>query len=229
MNKIFSNKAQKYNILAFLIAIMIFTFGFLVSDYINDKRFLKIERIRQKLEIQIMGMETQLTHFKDILCPDINDDILDHELHTVIEEKIQFMANNLGKEHPEVIHFKKYYSLLQIQHYQFSKELNQKCDLGLTHIIHLYADLKMCPDCDNQGHVLNQLQKNYKHLRIYSFDYNLKLPALAVIKPVIPSEYLTEETKNNREKKYLPIIIINNKPFFGFQDLEEMKKNLKLN
>lgn len=220
-------KILKY-ILTFLIVIIIFALGFFISDWLNDKRFIHIEMARQELQIQIMGMETQLAHFRDILCPDIGEDILTHELH-VIGEKLQFMANSLGKDHPEVVHLKKHYTILQIRHYQFSKELNQRCNLGLTHILYFYADEKNCPDCEKQGHILTNLRRDYPNLRIYSFDYELKLPALAIIKPTIPlQEKELEENNEDKPKDYLPIIVINEKPFFGFQSLEEMKGLLLL-
>lgn len=207
---------KKY-ILTFVIVITIFALGFFTSDYLNDKRFLAIDRARQEFQIQIMGLETQLAHFKDILCPDIGNDILTHELH-LIGDKLQFMSNTLGENHPEVIHLKKHYSLLQIRHYQFSKELNERCDLGLTHILYFYDNKRACPDCEKQGHILTYLRENYPFLRIYSFDYGIELPALAVIKPIIPVG----------KKNYLPIIVINEKPFFGFQDLEKMKELLEI-
>jgi hypothetical protein len=209
---------QKY-IIAFFIVAIIFAFGFLISDYINDKRFLEIERARQEFQIQIMGMETQIAHFRDILCDEIGDDILTHELH-IIGEKLEFMSSAMGKNHPEVIHFKKHYALLQIRHYQFSKELNQRCNLGLTHILYFFAEEKDCPDCEKQSYVLTNLRKNHPHLRIYSFNYNLELPALSVIQPIIPLDY--------KEKEYLPVIVIDNKPFFGFQDFQTMKKLLQV-
>jgi len=224
---------KKY-VLTFFIVAIIFTLGFLTSDYLNDKRFLEINRAREEFQIQIMGLETQLAHFKDILCPDIGDDILTHELH-VIGEKLQFMKNDLGVDHPEVLHLRKHYSLLQVRHHQFSKELNQRCNLGLIHILYFYADNRACPKCEKQGYILTHLRKNHPHLRIYSFDYNLELPALAVVKPIIPPKYLEETPKNrnNRivssvQKEYLPIIVINEKPFFGFQDLDAMKGILEI-
>jgi len=217
---------QKY-VLAFFIAVIIFTLGFLMSDYLNDQRFIEIDRARQEFQIQIMGLETQLAHFKDVLCDDIGDDILAHELH-VIGDKLGFMGNAMGENHPEVLHLKKHYSILQIRHYQFSKELNQRCDLGLIHILYFFADERICPDCEKQGHILTYLRENHPHLRIYSFEYNLELPALAIIKPIIPSEYLKEIPRNRNKKEYLPIIVINEKPFFGFQSLDEMKELLEI-
>lgn len=224
---------QKYNLLAFLMAIIIFALGFFISDWLNDRRFLEIDRAKQNLQIQIMGMETQLTHFRDIVCEGIGDDILTPELN-IIKEKLGLLANSLGKNHPEVIGLKKHYALLQIKHYQFSKELNQRCGLKLTHLLYFYGDQRICPDCERQSQILTSLEENYDHLKIYSFDYEIELPALAIIKPVIPPEYLKDEPENRKEvrrnniKKYLPIIVINNQPFFGFQDLEEIKKLLGL-
>ncbi|MCL0056742.1 hypothetical protein M1N50_00245 [Dehalococcoidia bacterium] len=231
--------AQKY-ILTFCFTVIIFGLGFFVSDYLNDKRFSEINTMKQEFQIQVLGMEAQLAHFEEILCPDIGDDILTHELH-VIGEKLEFMANSLGYNHPEVLHLKKYYSLLQIRHYHFSQQLSERCDLRLVHILYFFANEEYCHNCEKQGAILTHLRREEPSLRIYSFDYKLDLPALAIIKPIIPIEYLEPKLKPsvyNREnldleiypdsvKKYLPIIVINGEPHFGFRSLQEMKELLE--
>ncbi|MBZ1348235.1 MAG: hypothetical protein KYQ20_00465 [Candidatus Nealsonbacteria bacterium] len=231
---------QKY-ILTFCFTAIIFSLGFFVSDYLNNKRFSEINTMKQKFQIQVLAMETQLDHFKDILCADIGDDILTHELH-LIGEKLEFMANNLGHNHPEVLHLKKYYSLLQIRHHHFSQQLCERCNLGLVHILYFFANTKYCPDCEKQSAVLSFLREQYPLLRIYSFDYNLDLMALAAIKPLPPKSALElnglpnseqeselkSDTKPLIQEYGLPIIVVEGKPFWGFKDIQEMKKILPL-
>ena len=206
---------QKY-IAAFLISVAIFVFGFLISDYFNNRRFSEINQVKQKFQVQVLALETQLVSFKDILCADINEDILTHELH-LIGEKLQFMENDLGKNHPEVKHLKQYYTLLQIRHYQSSQRLSERCNLDLVHILYFYTDRRTCPDCQKQGEVLSYLRKKYPLLRIYSFDYQLDLPSLAIVRP----RNLTAP-----EDDYLPILVIENQPFYGFKTIEEIEKIL---
>ncbi len=215
---------QKY-ILTFCFTVVIFALGFFVSDYINNKRFSEINTMRQEFQIQVLALETQLAHFKDILCVDVGDDILTHELHT-IGEKLHFMVNSLGQNHVEVVHLKKYYFLLQIRHYQLSKQLSQRCGLGLVHILYFYADQKNCPDCKKQGPVLSFLREQYPLLRIYSFDYNFDLTALAVIKPLPQEPVLAPASEDDPESPNLPVIVIEGKPFYGFRDIQAMKEIL---
>ena len=203
-------------IAAFLISVVIFIFGFLISDYFNNRRFSEINRAKQDFQVQVLSLETQLSYFKDILCADINEDILTHELH-LIGEKLQFMENDLGKNHPEVKHLKQYYTLLQIRHYQSSQRLNERCNLNLVHILYFYADRRACPDCQKQGEVLSYLRQKYPLLRIYSFDYQLDLPSLAIVRP----RGLTMPQDN-----YLPIIVIENQSLYGFKTIEEIEKIL---
>ena len=216
-------------ILAFIAASMIFFLGFLFNDYLNDKRFLEIDRIKRDFQIQILSMETQLAHFEKILCPDIGDDILTHELH-IIGEKLEFMAENLGRDHPEVLHLKKYYSLLQIRHYHLSQQLCERCDLGLVHILYFFADEEDCPDCEEQGFLLTYLREKYPKLRIYSFDYELELLALAAIRPLRPEpELVLEEAAASNllnQKYHLPVLVIEGQVFWGFRGLEELEEIL---
>ena len=219
---------QKY-ILAFFITAMIFGLGFFVSHYINNIRFSEINRMRKDFQIQILDMEAQLAHFEEILCPDIGDDILTHELH-IIGEKLEFMAENLGRDHPEVLHLKKYYSLLQIRHYHLSQQLCERCALGLVHILYFFADEEDCPDCEEQGFLLTYLREKYPKLRIYSFDYELELLALAAIRPLRPEPELVFEeaaAPNLLNQKYhLPVLVIEGQVFWGFRGLEEMEELL---
>ncbi len=226
-NQKYSNSFKKY-ISAFLISAIIFILGFFMSNYLNNHRFMEINKARNELQIQILDMETQLTHFKNMLCADIGTDILTHELH-VIGEKLEFMSEALGSDHVEVMHLQKYYALLQIRHYQLSKQLNQRCNLGLSHILYFHSDNKQCPDCEKQAIVLTHLRRTYPSLRIYSFDYNLDLLALNIIKPIIPEEYLVPSNRRGArgsivEKEYLPALIINNEPYFGFKTIDEIRE-----
>jgi len=206
---------QKY-IITFLISVIVFASGFLISDYFNNWRFSEINRAKQDFQVQVFSLETQISYFKDILCADINEDILTHELH-LIGEKLQFMENDLGKNHSEVRHLKQYYTLLQIRHYQSSQRLSERCNLNLVHILYFYADRRACPDCQKQGEVLSYLRKKYPLLRIYSFDYQLDLPSLAIVRP---------RNLTMPEDDYLPIIVIENQPFYGFKTIEEIEKIL---
>lgn len=224
---------QKY-ILAGLIALMFFALGFFVSGYINDRRFLEIDRVRKDFQIQILDMESQLTHFEEVLCVDIGDDILTHELH-IIGEKLEFMAGNLGREHPEVLHLKKYYSLLQVRHYRFSQQLCERCDLGLVHLLYFFGDEEICPDCQKQGVILSYLRTRHPKLRIYSFDYELELLALAAIRPSRPdltpdpdpASGLDPDLKQELVIEHqLPVMVIEGQVFWGFRGLEEMEELL---
>lgn len=205
---------QKY-ILAFIFSALIFALGFLLSAHINNRRLAEINVMRQMFQVQVLALETQLSHFKEMLCPDIGADILTHELH-LIGERLQFMAENLGKNHPEVLTLQKYYSLLQIRHYQLSVQINQRCNLGLAHVLYFFSDPRNCPDCEQQGRILSFLRQEHSRLRVYSFNYHLDLPALAVIKPLSPNE-------NGNQDNRLPLIIVDKKPYWGLKNIQEMK------
>jgi len=227
---------EKY-ILTLVITLIIFSLGFFFSDYVNDKRFSEIDKMRKNFEIQILDMGSQITHFEDVLCRDIGDDILTHELH-LIGEKLEFMAENLGQDHSEVAHLKKYYSLLQIRHYRFSQQLSQRCDLGLVHLIYFFGDAVSCPDCGKQGAILSYLREKHPQLRIYSFDYDLELLALDAIRLSIQNkedkniDYVSENNGEQgigkEEKTELPIMLTGNQVFRGLMSIEDIESALNL-
>ena len=203
---------QKY-ILTFLITAAVFAIGFFISDYLNEKRFSEIELMRQDMEIDVLALETQFSILETVPCKDLSEHFLAKELH-MIGERLQFMENTLGVDNPEVVRLKKYYSLLQIRHWLLSEKISQQCDLDLTSILYFYSNREVCPSCEKKGYVLSFLRKKYPLLRVYSFDYNLDLPALATLKSLYP------------KKGPLPMLVIDGTDFYGFRNVNEMEEIL---
>jgi hypothetical protein len=77
--------------------------------------------------------------------------------------------------------------------------------------MYFYSNKGDCPDCQKEGFVLTKLGEDYPELRVYSFDYNLDLSALQTLISIY-----------NVEKK-LPAILINEKAYYGFQSVDDIK------
>ena len=204
---------QKY-ILAFLITLGIFATAFYISATLNNKRFSELQNLKEELKIDTLSLEIQFSILEAALCENLDKSFLVADLHNM-GRKLEYMGRNLGSEHPEVINLKKHYSLLQIKHWALVKKANQQCELNLVPILYFYSDEERCPDCQRQGFVLTYLREKYPNLRIYSFDYDLDLSALEVLKSIYSL------------KPDFPIVVIKDEVYYGFKDRQDLEEILK--
>ena len=90
----------------------------------------------------------------------------------------------------------------------------EKCQLKPVFILYFYSNKGDCDACEDQGYVLTALSLQYPQLRVYSFDYNLGVGALQTLISI------------HQVKSELPALVINNKIYYGFHNVEEIEKIL---
>ena len=79
----------------------------------------------------------------------------------------------------------------------------------------LYFYANDCEDCTRAGYALTKLRSDLPGLRVYSFDYDLELPAL---KTLIAIHNVTREN--------LPAFVIDGEYSNGFTTLDELTARL---
>ncbi|MDD5433300.1 MAG: hypothetical protein PHE77_01430 [Candidatus Pacebacteria bacterium] len=192
---------------------IIFAGGFYLSNTVVEKKISAITKLQQGLSIDILSLETQFSVLSQAPCKNLNESTLTKELFD-ISQKLESVGNTLGKDNPDFLMLKKYYSILEIKHWLLLKKAAKDCKTNIVSIIYLYSDKKNCPSCENQGYILTTLREKYPFLRVYSFDYNLALAPLDTIKSI----YLLEPS--------LPITIVNDDAFYGLKSKEELEEIL---
>ncbi len=199
-------------IMAFAITALIFMTAFLVSNNINDARVNNIRAIQENMAIDILSLETQFQLLQELSCKDIRENsVLSKELAS-LSSRLSYTEAQLGADNEEVIRLKRQYSLLEIKDMLLMKRVSAKCKLEPVFILYFYGADKVCSECIKQGHVLTALSEKYPRLRIYSFDYNLDLPALQTL------------IKQSDIGTTLPALVINDKPINGFTSVEDVEK-----
>ena len=201
---------KKY-FLAFLITSGVFLSAVALSNYFAEKKITSLRDIEDKIATDIMSAETQYDLLTESSCKDLSGTVLSQELN-VLAEKLTYTETTLGKNSPDLLRLKTYYTLLQIKDYLLMKNIGAKCNVRPVFILYFYSD--NCPTCEQQGYVLTYLREQYPNLRIYSFDYNLDNPAL---KTLISLYKVPNAT---------PAVVINDKVYSGFIDKNELTKTL---
>ena len=202
---------KKY-IIVFLITAGIFAVAFIVSNYINDKRYEVIKTTADKISIDILSLETQFELFQESSCASLSNPVLSDEINA-LADRLSYAENQRGIDDEDVITLKKYYSLLEIKDYLVMKKVDNRCDVNPISILYFYTNDEGCEDCAKQGYVLTKLRSDYPLLRIYSFDYDLDLNA---VKTLI--------TINKIPKDQLPALVIEGKTYTKFQSVEDIRK-----
>ncbi len=200
-------------VISFVITLSIFLTAFYISNYFSNKRVDLVKNIQENISIDILSNEAQFDLLGETSCSNLDSSILSSEL-TEIGNKLNRTQEELGHKDSQVIYLKKYYSLLEIKDYLLNKRLAEKCeDKKIGFVIYMYSETG-CEDCDKQGYTLDKLKTLYPGLRIYTFDYNLDLSVIETLKKIY------------KLRGEFPIIIINNTPYFGFRNLEDLEQLL---
>jgi len=208
-----NNLNWKKYFFSFAITAIIFITAIFLSNYFGGKKLDEIRGIQDKIAIDILSSETQFSLLEESSCKDIGVGSLSTELGE-LENKLSYTETQRGYLDPEVIILKKYYSLLQIKDYLLMNKISDKCNKTPLSIIYFYSTLGDCDDCERQGYVLTKLRETYPELRVYSFDYNIDLPAVKTLITI------------NKVKNELPAVFVKDRAYYGFQSLEDIEKSV---
>jgi hypothetical protein len=203
---------QRY-LLAFIITAAIFATALYLASLFDNARIADIRATEQDVSIDILSNETQYDLLSSVDCETLSQNSgLSDELNTLASQ-LSVAENNLGSQNAEVVQLKEQYSLLEIKDYLLLKQISQKCGIKPVYVLYFYSNSGSCAQCGAAGDVLTYLRETYPGLRIYSFDYDLDLPALRTLESLL------------KLRGDLPAFVINNRaPVYGFKDLQAMQK-----
>lgn len=202
--------ALKKYLLVFLITVGIFAVAFIISNYVNDRRYEVIKNTSDKISIDILSLETQFELFQESSCASLKNSILSDEINA-LADKLSYAEDQRGIDDEDVVNLKKFYSLLEIKDYLLMKKVDTRCDVNPISILYFYTN-KDCDDCTKQGYVLTRLRNDHPELKVYSFDYDLDLNAIKTL------------TSLYKIPKELPALVINEKTYTTFQSVEQIQK-----
>lgn len=198
-------------LVAFLITALIFATAVYASNYFNSRRIAEIQATQDNISIDILSIETQFDLLTEHSCADIAENsVLSDELRP-LGARLAYLESQPNVNQEELARLKRYYSLLEIKDYLLMREVTAKCNLKPVFILYFYSNQGDCPECENQGYALTGLSQKYPFIRIYSFDYNLGLPALQTLLDI-------NDVENN-----LPALVIKNKVYYGLKTVEDIE------
>lgn len=201
--------------LAATLTLLFFIIGIFLGNVIVSQKYDVVFQTTSDLRAETLSLELQYQLVSANPCETYSKEMfLGNELDQ-LAGRLQFLEDQYGADNQNVLRLKKYYSLLQIRHYLFYKNVVEVCDVELDLILYFY-DNEECVRCDDQGGVLTTFRQKYSDsVKIYSFDVLLEDPALRTLKQM----YSINQT---------PSIVYNGNTLSGFvsrRELEELKIN----
>ncbi len=203
---------SKY-IMVLLAAALIFALGLYLGFALSGISIKKIAAVEEELRLQLFDIELQNLLFEKNPCNLKPLYKLGEEMGN-LAANIGSLESEFGKNDVRVKEAKIPFFLLEIRHFLLFKEAKEKCNENITLILYFYSnDPRICRECETQGFALTAMQRKYgyEELKIYSFDINADSGAVETLQEL----YAVEE---------VPTIVINDKTYIGFHDLNTLEK-----
>jgi hypothetical protein len=166
-------QSKKRYLWAFLIGTFIFIFGFVLTYSISYLEYQKISNAQEKVSYQIFKDKLYYSFFDNDVCSlgffeKVTQDLRFHG--TVIND----LEKKLGKDNQGVLFQKKFYSLIELEHFQFLRDMNSKCGSNISSILFFYSNKdENIQLSEDTGKILDVVYSKNNNLFTYSFDINL--------------------------------------------------------
>jgi len=166
--------SKKRYLLSFIIATVLFILIVLVSYSFSYVELRRVSALQGETAYNIFEDKLDYTLFGKEVCFEESFEQISSDLNfqgRIIDD----LENKLGKDDPGVLFRKKFYTLVELEHMEFIKLLNDRCDLGMSTILFFYSnDNTDLGRSEEVGRLLDSVHsRNSETLIIYSFDVNL--------------------------------------------------------
>jgi len=167
-------QSKKRYVIAFTIATLIFVLGFAFTNVITYLEFQRVSSLQGPTSYKIFQDKIQYTLFDKDICStesylQISQD-LSHQGQIIGDVETKF-----GKDDESVLFRKKFYTLIQLEHLEFVKMINERCGKDINIIIFFYSNKEEdLTSSEKLGSVLGSIyERNKDKLVLYSIDLNL--------------------------------------------------------
>ena len=191
--------------LSAVISVIIFIVGFLLGAQLFQSKISQLQATQDELQVDTISLEIESQLLSESPCSSAGLEELAKRMEQ-LGPKIDFLEKQSRTE--ELVNLKKYYSLLEIKHWLAIKNTNKNCDTDFVPILYFYSN-ENCDGCGEQGVALLYQKTQNPKLMIYSFDVDLDLSAIKILK-----------TENHITTA--PTVVIAGKKHEGLQDANEL-------
>ncbi len=202
---------KKYYFMTFVVTTLIFLVAFFLGFFVNNLNYSSTLDELSNMKTGLLRYDLQYKLLGEYPCEYLEGDSpLSREFEEV-RLRVARLENELGKHDKRVLTLKTYYSLLEISDFLYYTDLNKKCGTDYDLILYFYSNEEdKCPSCEKQGFVLDYVYGEAQDVRIYSFDYDLGLTEIEIL-------------KEKYDVKAVPSTVVNGKLLTGLHESKEIQ------
>lgn len=166
-------QSKKRYLLSFMIGTIIFLGVFLLTNFLSNIELKRMDSITGTIAQDIFKDKLIYSFFNESECSEESFGKISRDL-AISGNLINHLEEKLGKTDRNVLRQKETYTLILLEHLEFLKDYNIKCNAKNNNILFFYSneDSKI-QQSERVGRVLDVLGNKYPKLSIYSFDINL--------------------------------------------------------
>ena len=209
-------KSHKRYFLSFVIATIVFIIGFLITNMVAFLEYQKLTEMQNPTYYNILETKLKYTLLNEDLCSESGYIDLTKSLG-LQGQIIGDLETKFGKNDPQVLFEKQFYSLLQMEHLEFINYLNEKCNKKINVVLFFYSNnATQLEESVKMGDILGTIYyRNKEVVAMYSLDLNLKTELIQKLKEkynigdkptvILNEEHRFEKIKNLKEIESLLI------------------------
>ena len=216
------------HIYVLIVTIIIFSLGVLIGAQFEQFRIEKIQENFSQETTRYQEIQSEIDYINFILksrdVTPVTCGILKDSFLTSIEKLDDSVFALENYESTATFRLEDYNSLknqffnLQARYYTLSENINVACPNSFNTILYFYADAEECPECEDQGIILDHIKKKYTDdVMIFSFNTQGSTNIIELLK-----------LSNGVETSQTPIIIINQNTTLSFSDISAVEDELKI-
>lgn len=199
---------KKRYLYAFLIGTSLFILIFILAYSISNLEFKRVSVMQGNTAYEIFEDKLSNSFFGEKVCSNESFARISNDLGfqgRIIDD----LERKLGKTNEEVLSQKKFYTLIEIEHFEFVQQLNKDCKSKVHTILFFYSNAEdYASKSEDVGKLLGVVASDNSDLFIYSFDVNLNSELIQKLK-----------TKYNITA---PAIIIDEKISLKFNEISDI-------
>ncbi|MEK6935541.1 MAG: hypothetical protein AABW67_02045 [Nanoarchaeota archaeon] len=197
-------QSKRRYILAFLIGTLLFllVFGFTYS--LSYFEYQRISGLNQELSYGIFKDKLYFSLFNKDLCSLSSFEKVSEDLRFQ-GDLINTFERKFGKSDKNVLFKKQFYGLVELEHFEFVNQINQRCNSTIQTILFFYSNNEdEIISSEEVGRLLDVVSAQNKNLIIYSFDLNIKDDLINELKLKYRIENSPTILINQKDKIFYP-------------------------
>jgi len=167
-------QSKKRYLLSFIVGTVIFILVFLVAQGISYLEFYRISNLQGSVAYKIFEDKLEYSLFTQRVCST--------EFLGKVTEDLAFqgriiddLERKIGKNNDLVLFRKKFYTLIELEHFEFAKIMKEDCNFKINTILFFYSNEEDdLGRSEEAGRVLGVVHQRKDNTFIYSFDINLE-------------------------------------------------------